>query len=104
MSVHFYDSTFDPYIDYGKNKTYFMTNIPLKGYRGGGTKTGLAMNQTVNKILAGNFKKGLPKIMVVLTDGESYDAVLQAGKNARNNGIIPISVGIGANVNDTQLI
>lgn len=54
--------------------------------------------------MAANFKKGLPKIMVVMTDGASYDSVLEASHRARSLGIIPLAVGIGANVNDSQLL
>lgn len=53
-----------------------MTQIPIKPYRARGTLTGIAINQTIDRILAANFKKGLPKIMVVMTDGASYDSVL----------------------------
>ncbi len=104
MSIHFFDSTFEQYITFGHDKPYFMTQIPLKPYRGLGTKTGIAMNATVDRILAANFKNGLPKIMVVMTDGGSYDSVVEAAQRARDNGIIPISVGIGVSVNDSQLL
>lgn len=76
MSIHFYDGTFNPYIDYGRNKTYFLNMIASKIYGSGSTLTGKAINATIDKIIAGNFKKGLPKIMVVMTDGVSYDSVL----------------------------
>lgn len=76
MSLHFYDNNFDPYIDYGKDKAYFMTQIPIKPYRAFGTLTGKAINATVDKIIAANFQNGLPKILVVMTDGASYDSVL----------------------------
>lgn len=42
--------------------------------------------------------------MVILTDGVSYDSVSEASRNARNNGIIPIAVGIGSNIDTTQLL
>lgn len=50
--------------------------IASKIYGSGSTLTGQAINATIDKIIAGNFKKGLPKIMVVMTDGVSYDSVL----------------------------
>lgn len=76
MSIHFYDQTYDEYITYGHNKSYLMTKIPIKPYRAKGTFTGSAINQTIDRILAANFKKGLPKIMVIMTDGASYDSVV----------------------------
>lgn len=103
-SIHFFDSTFDPYIYYGNNLSYFQTKIPVKPYRSGGTYTGIAINKTVDEILAANFQNGLPKLMAVLTDGGSYDSVIEAANRARNYGITIIAVGIGANVNDTQLL
>jgi hypothetical protein len=33
------------------------------------------MNSTVEKIKSGNYPNGLPKVMVVLTDGKSSDSV-----------------------------
>ena len=55
-----------------------MTAVDTKFYRSLGTLTGQAINETINKILAGNFEKGLNKVMVVMTDGFSYDDVLDA--------------------------
>ena len=78
MSIHFYDTTFDPYIDYGTNRATMLSMIASKNYRALGTKTGLAINATVQKIRAKNFKKGVPKIMVIMTDGHSTDDVLAA--------------------------
>jgi len=52
MSIHFYDWEFDSYLDYGKNKTYFQTMIPIKSYRAAGTRTGQAMNASIDKILS----------------------------------------------------
>lgn len=44
MSIHFYDNSYDEYINYGHDKAYFMTNIPIKPYRAKGTLTGSAIN------------------------------------------------------------
>lgn len=48
-----------------------------------GTFTGQAINATVNEIEAGNFLNGVPKIMAVMTDGNSFDDVLQASNHAK---------------------
>lgn len=50
LSINFYDSTYDPYIQYGKTLTDFLTLIPSKNYRGLGTMTGDAMNKTIDLI------------------------------------------------------
>ena len=68
------------------------------------TYTGLAINDTVNKIVSANFKSGLNKILIVMTDGKSWDQVLEASNDARSKGITMIAVGIGPGVNDTQLL
>lgn len=75
MSIHFYDSSFDPHLDFGKTKAQLLTGIANKTYRSGGTQTGTAINATIAKILAANFDKGLNKILIVMTDGYSYDSV-----------------------------
>lgn len=78
--------------------------VPIKPYRSRGTLTGIAINASVNLINSANFSNGLPKILVVLTDGVSYDPVLAASDWARSNGISLIAVGIGANINKNQLL
>jgi uncharacterized protein with von Willebrand factor type A (vWA) domain len=104
MSIHFYDGSFDPYIYYGNNRAAILSMIQSKSYRAGTTNTGLAINASVQLIRNANFPNGVPKILVVLTDGESQDAVLNAANFARANGIILFCVGIGGNVNSTQLL
>lgn len=81
-----------------------ITGIQAKGYRAGGTYTGDAINKTIAKILAANFDKGVNKILIVFTDGKSYDPVLAASNYAREKSITMIAVGIGSDVNDTQLL
>ena len=76
MSIHFYDSTFDPWIAYGNNRANILNLIASKAYRAGGTKTGNAINSSVSLIKAANYPNGVPKILVILTDGVSYDSVL----------------------------
>ena len=39
-----------------------------------------------------------------MTDGNSFDDVLQASNHAREKGITMIAIGVGANINDTQLL
>ena len=56
------------------------------------------MNATVEKIKEGNFPNGLPKIMVVMTDGETSENVVEAYNYAASHGIIVIAVGIGTGI------
>jgi hypothetical protein len=78
--------------------------LKAKSYPGGGTLTGSAINKTVLFIKGSNLPTGLPKIMIILTDGNSFDDVILASKYARENGISLIAVGIGPNVNQSQLL
>jgi len=54
--------------------------------------------------LAANFDKGLNKVLIVITDGKSYDQVLAASNYARSKSITMISVGIGPAINEPQLL
>ena len=76
MSINFFDSTYDPYISYGNNRATMLNMIQSKSYRGGGTATGLAINASVQAINNANYPNGVPKILVILTDGGSYDSVV----------------------------
>ena len=81
-----------------------LARIASKSYRGGGTTTGDSINKTIAKILAANFDNGLNKILVVMTDGKSYDNVLDASNYARKNGITMLAVGIGPAIFEPQLL
>jgi len=104
VSIHFFDSSFDPYIYYGHSLSELLTLIPLKNYRGLGTMTGDAINRTIDLIQAANYSSGIPKIMVLMTDGGAMDSITGATQKAREAGITIITVGIGILVNDSQLI
>lgn len=52
-----------------------MSKLNSKIYQAGYTYTGDAINQTVSRINAQSFPKGLPKILVILTDGGSTDSI-----------------------------
>ena len=58
--------------------------ISSKTYRSRGTYTGLALNASIAAIAAGNYPNGVPKILVILTDGVSYDDVYYAAEYARS--------------------
>lgn len=81
-----------------------MDRLNAKTYPMGGTYTGDAINQTVSRILAQNFPNGLPKILAILTDGGSTDAISGSVRNMVQQDIYPIAVGIGSGTNVTQLL
>ena len=104
MSVHFYDAAFEPYLNYGNSKDQLITGLKSKIYRAGGTYTGRALKSSADKILASSLGVGVNKILIVVTDGQSYDQVVTSAKYAVDNKITVIAVGVGPGVNDTQML
>lgn len=104
MSIHFFDSHFEPYINYGTSKSAMLSMLASKTYRGRGSYAASALNQTISKIVAADFSNGTPKILIVFTDGGSYDSALEASNYARTLGITLICVAIGSNIKSQQLI
>ena len=47
MTINFFDGAYEPYIGYGNDKATILSKIPLKSYRQGITKTGIAINASV---------------------------------------------------------
>jgi matrilin-3 len=66
--------------------------------------TGRAINASIASIASGNYPNGVPKILVILTDGVSYDDVFYAAGYARSQGITLFCVGIGGGINNAQLL
>jgi len=81
-----------------------LAKIDTKPYNAGGTFTGLAINATIAKIAAANYPNGVPKILIVMTDGGSADNVLFASNYARSLGITMFVIGMGSNINNAQLL
>lgn len=78
--------------------------LQSKPYNSGGTLTGKAINQSVAAIASGNYPNGVPKLLVIMTDGVSYDNVFYAAEYARAQGITLFCVGIGGGINSAQLL
>lgn len=104
MSVNFYDAAFDPFVNYNNTKAQLITAIKAKTYRAGGTYTGRALKSAADNILKSNLGDGVNKILIVITDGQSYDQVVTSAKYAVENKITVIAVGVGPGVNDTQML
>jgi hypothetical protein len=104
MSINFFDSNYDPYISYGHTRAQILSMVASKAYRSAGTQTGKAINASIVDIVGHGFSNGIPKLLVILTDGGSYDDVVYASNYARALGITLFCVGIGANINPTQLL
>ena len=79
-------------------------------YNGGGTNTADALKLANDRILQESLgmrpeRSGVPKIVIVLTDGESndYTLTINEAKRIKNRGINIISIGVG-NLKEQELI
>ena len=82
-----------------KNQLSYSSAITRVGYSGGGTQLGFALG----RVLTDQFSErrglrrkadGLPRILVVLTDGRSGDDVSTPAKTVRDNEITIYAVGV----------
>jgi uncharacterized protein YegL len=90
---HFYLSNYTKQSDY-------LSAISRVSYAGGGTQLGEALQH----ILTDQFTEerglrpevdGVPRILIVLTDGRSHDSVSIPAKNVRDENIVIYAIGIG---------
>ena len=97
---HFYLSNYTKQSDY-------LSAISSVSYSGGGTNLGRALLV----ILTDQFSEerglrpevdGIPRIVIVLTDGKSHDNVSIPAKNVRDENIVIYAIGIGS-YDDAQL-
>lgn len=92
------------YLDSTKYKTDILQFIRTLPYQGGGTNTGAALNFTLKEVFdeQRGSRKGVPKVAIVITDGESQDRVSEAAISLRRTGIKIYAVGI-KDANQTEL-
>lgn len=74
-------------------------NIKYPGYR---TKTGMALTMAKDQLF-NDARAGVPRVLVVLTDGRSSDDVVKPSEELKNTGVIIFVVGLGKNYNLAQL-
>ena len=93
--------------NYTKQSDYLTAVSRVSYSKGTATNLGLALGQILNDQF--NEKRGLrpevdgiPRILIVLTDGRSHDSVLIPAKNVRDENIVIYAIGI-ANYNYVQL-
>uniref|UniRef100_H2Y973 Uncharacterized protein n=1 Tax=Ciona savignyi TaxID=51511 RepID=H2Y973_CIOSA len=74
-------------------------------YRGGGTKTGQAIQHVIDNTMktANGARADAQKIVIVITDGRSQDDVLTPSIALRDSGAITFGIGIGAGVLENQI-
>ncbi|XP_053350350.1 collagen alpha-6(VI) chain-like [Clarias gariepinus] len=85
------------------NKHQMQQAINDMEQRGGGTMTGNALHFVTDYFdPQQGGRPSTPQILIVITDGESQDAVAQPAQALRNKGIAIYSIGV-RNANSTQL-
>ncbi|KAM6467267.1 vitrin isoform 2-T3 [Liasis olivaceus] len=89
--------TYEQRLEFGFNKhntkQEVLSAIKRINYWSGGTSTGAAINYAFEQL----FSKSKPnkrKIMILITDGRSYDDVRGPASAAHQNGVIAYSIGI----------
>uniref|UniRef100_A0A8C8DH94 VWFA domain-containing protein n=1 Tax=Oryzias sinensis TaxID=183150 RepID=A0A8C8DH94_9TELE len=95
------------YLNTFRNKQNLLNFIQILPYVGGGTKTGAALNFTLQSVFTkesgSRTNTGVQQVAVVITDGESQDRVHEAAASLRRSGVIVYSVGVDK-ANETELI
>ena len=65
--------------------------------------TGSALSVAQNGLYKTSSRNGIPKILIVLTDGKSRDNVKDPAQRLRDLGVTIYAVGIGNNFNEDDL-
>ena len=84
------------------NRRSLLRVIGRVRYTGGGTKTGYALSYTYQTVL--RFSRRKTKVLVVMTDGRSYDNVKRPARILRRRGIRILSFGVGKRYSMKQLL
>ena len=74
-------------------------NIKYPGYT---TKTGAGLTMAADKLF-NNVRTGVPRVLIVLTDGASNDDVVTPSDALKSTGVIIFTVGLGKNFKKDQL-
>ena len=74
-------------------------------YIGGGTRTDLALDLVPTAFINTRVNEGIPRVVILLTDGRSNEPTLtaQAAPRVHNDNIEVYSVGIGSGINEAEL-
>lgn len=73
-------------------------------YLRGSTKTGKALKYTKTELFDKSSRKGVPKVLIVLTDGKSKDAVKGPADQLKAANITVFAIGVGRKYDIAQLI
>ena len=84
------------------NRPSLLRAIGRIRYTGGGTKTGYALRYAYQRVLRSSRRRN--KVLIVMTDGRSYDDVLRPATGIRRRGIRILSLGVGKRYSMRQLL
>ncbi|XP_061599580.1 collagen alpha-1(XII) chain-like isoform X2 [Cololabis saira] len=100
MQVSFVQYSDDAKTEFKLN-TYHDKGIVLSAlqtvrYRGGNTKTGIALKHIYEKVLTpeSGMRRNVPKVLVVVTDGRSQDEVKKSAEKLQHSGYSVFVVGV----------
>uniref|UniRef100_A0A3B5B010 Collagen alpha-1(XII) chain n=1 Tax=Stegastes partitus TaxID=144197 RepID=A0A3B5B010_9TELE len=100
MQVSFVQYSDDAKTEFKLN-TYHDKGIVLAAlqtvrYRGGNTKTGIALKHVYEKVFASDsgMRRNVPKVLVVVTDGRSQDDVKKSAEKLQHSGYSVFVVGV----------
>ena len=107
VGVVLFSDSVHPIIDLAKYtaKTSLLSAIGHLQYIGGGTNTGEALTYVVDKMYNMDEREGVPKVTIVLTDGQSQDktTTIKEARRAHAAGISIFVIGIGGNTDESEL-
>ena len=74
-------------------------------YTAGGTRTDLALDLVPTAFINARVNEGIPRVVILLTDGQSNEPTLtaQAAPRVHNDNIEVYSVGIGSGIEEAEL-
>ncbi|XP_030574027.1 collagen alpha-1(XII) chain isoform X2 [Archocentrus centrarchus] len=100
MQVSFVQYSDDAKTEFKLN-TYHDKGIVLSAlqtvrYRGGNTKTGIALKHVYEKVFTSDsgMRRNVPKVLVVVTDGRSQDEVKKSAEKLQHSGYSVFVVGV----------
>nr|XP_046228238.1 collagen alpha-1(XII) chain isoform X2 [Scatophagus argus] len=79
-----------------KDKGVVMSSLSHIRYRGGNTKTGVALKHTYEKAFSvdNGMRRNVPKVVVAITDGRSQDEVKKNAAKLQHAGYSVFSIGV----------
>lgn len=80
-----------------------MDAIDNATYLKGGTLTGKALTYAKAELFDKTGRQGVPKVLIVMTDGKSTDNVVPPATQLSNANITVFAIGIGRNYDIEQL-